>query len=169
MLRTRSLFFFLLSLLFLNVTAAQPRKVIIDTDPGTDDAMAILLALDSPELDVQALTVVPGNVTAAQGLDNALKLVSLAGRCDVPVAAGAQHPLNQKLVTAEFWHGLNGLANIDLPSPKCRADPRFGPDLIIELVHNFRTRLRWSRSVPRPTSLWRSPRIPRSCRWCMTW
>jgi inosine-uridine nucleoside N-ribohydrolase len=117
--------------------ASGPHKVIIDTDPGTDDAMAILLALNSPELDVQALTVVPGNVTAAQGLDNALKLVSLAGRCDVPVAAGAQHPLNQKLVTAEFWHGLNGLANIELPSPKCRADPRFGPDLIIELVHKF--------------------------------
>jgi inosine-uridine nucleoside N-ribohydrolase len=114
-----------------------PRKVIIDTDPGTDDAMAILLALNSPELDVQALTVVPGNVTAAQGLDNALRLVSLAGRCDLPVAAGAQHPLNQKLVTAEYWHGLNGLANIELPSPKCRADARFGPDLIIELVHKF--------------------------------
>jgi inosine-uridine nucleoside N-ribohydrolase len=114
-----------------------PRKVIIDTDPGTDDAMAILLALNSTELDVRALTVVPGNVTAAQGLDNALRLVSLAGRCDIPVAGGAQHPLNQKLVTAEFWHGLNGLANIELPSPKCRADARFGPDLIIELVHKF--------------------------------
>jgi inosine-uridine nucleoside N-ribohydrolase len=114
-----------------------PRKVIIDTDPGTDDAMAILLALNSPELDVQAITVVPGNVTATQGLDNALRLVSLAGRCDIPVAAGAQHPLNQKLVTAEYWHGLNGLANIELPSPKCRADTRFGPDFIIELVHRF--------------------------------
>ena len=114
---------------------AAARKVIIDTDPGTDDAMAILLALNSPEIDVQALTVVPGNVTAEQGLDNALRLVSLAGRCDVPVAGGAQHPLNQKLVTAEFWHGRNGLANIQLPAPKCQADARFGPDLIIELVH----------------------------------
>jgi len=114
-----------------------PRKVIIDTDPGTDDAMAILLALNSPELDVQALTVVPGNVTAEQGLDNALRLVSLAGRCDIPVAGGAQHPLDQKLVTAEFWHGRNGLANIELPAPKCGADSRFGPDLIIELVHKY--------------------------------
>src|ERR1700722_18348107 len=69
--------------------AGGPRKVIIDTDPGTDDALAILLALNSPELDVQALTVVPGNVTAEQGLDNALRLVSLAKRCDVPVARGA--------------------------------------------------------------------------------
>ena len=112
-----------------------PRKVIIDTDPGTDDALAILLALNSPELDVQAITVVPGNVTAEQGLDNALRLVSLAGRCDIPVAHGAEHPLAQKLVTAEFWHGRNGLANIELPPSKCTADPRFGPDLIIEMVH----------------------------------
>jgi inosine-uridine nucleoside N-ribohydrolase len=119
------------------IAGSSPRKVIIDTDPGTDDAMAILLALNSPELDVQALTVVPGNVTAAQGLENALRLVSLAGRCDVPVAHGAEHPLNQKLVTAEFWHGRNGLANIELPPSKCTADPRFGPDLIVELVHKY--------------------------------
>jgi inosine-uridine nucleoside N-ribohydrolase len=120
-----------------STAAAAPQKVIIDTDPGTDDALAILLALNSPELDVQALTVVPGNVTAQQGLENALKLVSLAGRCDVPVAAGAQHPLAQKLVTAEFWHGRNGLANIELPPSKCKPDPRFAADLIIQLVHQY--------------------------------
>jgi purine nucleosidase len=114
---------------------AAPRKVIIDTDPGTDDAMAIMLALNSPELDVRAFTVVPGNVTAAQGLENALRMVSLANRCDIPVAAGAQHPLFQKLVTAEFWHGKNGLANIELPSAKCKVDNRWGPELIIEMVH----------------------------------
>ncbi len=115
----------------------EPRKVIFDTDPGTDDAMALLLALHSPELEVKAITVVPGNVTAELGLENALKLVSLAGRCDIPVAAGARQPLFQKLITAEFWHGRNGLANIELPLPTCHADPRFGPDLIIELVHKY--------------------------------
>ncbi len=115
--------------------SATPRKVIIDTDPGTDDAIAILLALNSPELDVRALTVVPGNVTAAQGLKNALTLVSLANRCDIPVAGGAQHPLFQKLITAEFWHGANGLADVPVPPSKCTADPRFGPDLIIQMVH----------------------------------
>jgi inosine-uridine nucleoside N-ribohydrolase len=114
---------------------AGPKKVIIDTDPGTDDAIAILLALNSPELDVRALTVVPGNVTAQQGLENALKLVSLANRCDIPVAGGAQHPLFQKLITAELWHGTNGLANVELPPSKCKADPRFGPDLIIQMIH----------------------------------
>ena len=120
-------------------SAAQtsPRRVIIDTDPGADDAMAIPLALNSAELKVEALTVVPGNVIAQQGLENALKLVSLAGRCDVLVAGGAQHPLAQKLITAELWHGNNGLADIELPATKCKADPRFGPDLIIELVHKY--------------------------------
>jgi inosine-uridine nucleoside N-ribohydrolase len=114
-----------------------PQRVIIDTDPGTDDALAILLALNSPELKVEALTVVPGNVVAAQGLENALKLVSLAGRCDVAVAGGAQHPLNQKLITAEYWHGQNGLADVELPASKCKVDPRFGPDLIIEMIHKY--------------------------------
>src|SRR5713226_7757279 len=97
--------------------------------------MAIILALNSPELRVEALTVVPGNVDARQGLENALKLVSLAGRCDIPVAGGAHHPLFQKLITAEFWHGQNGLANVELPPSKCKKDPRWAPDLIIEMVH----------------------------------
>jgi inosine-uridine nucleoside N-ribohydrolase len=134
---------FTLTLLFVPAflasafTETTPRRVIIDTDPGTDDAMAIILALNSPELKVEALTVVPGNVDGRQGLENALKIVSLAGRCDVTVAGGAQHPLNQKLITAQFWHGKNGLANVELPPSKCKADPRFGPDLIIEMIHKF--------------------------------
>jgi purine nucleosidase len=134
----------IIALLSFSATAAQaslavaptaPKKVIIDTDPGTDDAVAIMLALNSPELDVRAITVVPGNVTASQGLENALRMVSLANRCDIPVAAGAQHPLFQKLVTAEFWHGKNGLANVELPPSKCKVDSHFGPDLIIQMVH----------------------------------
>ena len=97
--------------------------------------MAIMLALNSPELDVRAFTVVPGNVTAEQGLDNALRMVSLANRCDIAIAAGAKHPLFQKLITAEFWHGKNGLANIELPPSKCKVDSRWAPDLIIQMVH----------------------------------
>ncbi|MGD0568015.1 MAG: nucleoside hydrolase [Candidatus Sulfotelmatobacter sp.] len=127
----------ILSCLTNAFSQAAPRRVIIDTDPGTDDAMAIILALNSPEFKVEALTVVPGNVEAWQGLENALKIVSLAGRCDVIVAGGAQHPLNQKLITAQFWHGKNGLADVELPASKCKADPRFGPDLIIEMVHKY--------------------------------
>jgi inosine-uridine nucleoside N-ribohydrolase len=115
--------------------AVTPKKVIIDTDPGTDDALAIMLALTSPELDVRAITVVPGNVEAKQGLENALKLASLANRCDIAIAGGAQHPLFQKVITAQFWHGKNGFADVDLPPTKCKTDPRFGPDLIIQMIH----------------------------------
>ncbi len=129
--------FFVVTFLANAFAQVTPRRVIIDTDPGTDDAMAIILALNSPEFKVEALTVVPGNVEAKQGLENALKIVSLAGRCDVVVAGGAQHPLNQKLITAQFWHGKNGLADVELPPSKCKADPRFGPDLIIEMVHKY--------------------------------
>jgi purine nucleosidase len=125
------------AILMVASATAATQRVIIDTDPGVDDAMAILLALNSPELNVEALTVVPGNVDGKQGLENALKIVSLAGRCDVLVAGGAQHPLNQKLVTAQYWHGPNGLAGVELPASKCKADSRFGPDLIIELVHKY--------------------------------
>ncbi len=127
--------FVVLAIAFAVPAAAAPKKIIFDTDPGTDDAMALMLALNSPELNVRAITVVPGNVTAKQGLENALRMVSLANRCNIPVAAGAQHPLFQKLITAEFWHGKNGLANIELPPSKCKVDPRYGPDLIIEMVH----------------------------------
>ena len=110
-------------LLYTGSFLPRPRhkKIIFDTDPGTDDALALMLALNSPELDVRAITVVPGNVTASQGLENALRMVSLANRCDIPVAAGAQHPLFQKLITAEFWHGKNGLANVELPATNARS------------------------------------------------
>ncbi len=118
---------FVLALVTNTFTQAAPRRVIIDTDPGTDDAMAIILALNSPEFKVEALTVVPGNVDGRQGLENALTIVSLAGRCDVIVAGGAQHPLNQKLITAQFWHGKNGLANVELPASKCKPIPGSAP------------------------------------------
>ena len=129
--------FALLAVFALLAAGSSQTRVIIDTDPGVDDAFAILLALNSPELKVEALTVVPGNVDGRQGLENALKLVSLAQRCDVPVAGGAQHPLNQKLITAQFWHGKNGLAGVELPASKCKPDKRFGPDVIIETIHKY--------------------------------
>ena len=126
-----------LTILLATASAQTPRRVIIDTDPGIDDAFALLLAINSPELKIEAITVVPGNVDGRQGLENALKLTSLANRCDLTVAGGAQHPLAQKLITAEYWHGKGGLGGVELPAPKCKADPRFGPDLIIELVHKY--------------------------------
>jgi len=113
------------------------KKILIDTDPGTDDALAILLALNSPEIDVRAITIVAGNVTSELGLENALKVMSLAGRCDISVAKGAAHPLFQKLNTEEFWNGKNGLGGAELPPSRCDASSQFGPDLIIETVRRY--------------------------------
>jgi inosine-uridine nucleoside N-ribohydrolase len=112
-----------------------PTQVIIDTDPGTDDAIAIMLALHSPEIDVRALTVVAGNVPTTQGVDNALRLLALAKRCGVPVAAGAKAPLVGLSTTDEMWHGDNGLGNLHLAAGSCKLDARSAPDLIIEMVH----------------------------------
>lgn len=95
-----------------------PMPIIIDCDPGQDDALAILLALGSPEdLEVLAVTAVAGNVPLALTEVNARKLVALAGRTDVPVYAGADRPLVRDLVTAEFVHGKTGLDGADLPAP----------------------------------------------------
>jgi purine nucleosidase len=122
----------------VRVACAQtPNRIIIDTDPGTDDALAILLALNSAEVRVEALTIVAGNVTEPVGLDNALGITSLAGRCDLPVAGGAQLPLHGTLNTEPFWNGPGGLGGAVLPASRCKADPRFGPDLIVELVHKY--------------------------------
>ncbi|MGH9746437.1 MAG: nucleoside hydrolase [Candidatus Acidiferrales bacterium] len=115
----------------------QTKKIIIDTDPGTDDALAMLLAFNSPELDVRAITIVAGNVTAELGLENALKVASLAGRCDIPVARGAAGPLFQKLNTEEFWNGRIGLGGAELPPSNCSAVPEFGPDLLIQMIHRY--------------------------------
>src|SRR5580704_13966491 len=114
--------------------AQSPQRVIIDTDPGTDDALAILLALNSPELKVEALTIVAGNVTAPIGLDNALAITVLANRCDLPVAQGAQLPIHGKLTIEPFWNGPNGLGGARLPTIGCDADPRLGPRVIGALV-----------------------------------
>ena len=115
-------------------TAAAPRRVIIDTDPGVDDALAILLALRSPELQVEAITPVAGNVPLEFTLPNALKLVEIAGRTDVPVAGGARHPLVRKLVTGEHVHGNNGLAGVEFPEPKIKPVAESAPEMIRKIV-----------------------------------
>jgi len=112
-----------------------PKRIIIDTDPGQDDAFAILVALASPdELEVLLITTVAGNVPLDLTSENALKICELAGRSDVPVAAGCDRPLIRDLVTAEYVHGRTGLDGVHLPSPSLSLDPRNGVDLIIETV-----------------------------------
>ncbi|GBD40928.1 Pyrimidine-specific ribonucleoside hydrolase RihA [bacterium HR39] len=93
------------------------RTVVLDCDPGQDDAVAILLALASPgELEVRAIMAVAGNVPLVRTVDNALRLVELAGAC-VPVHAGCARPLLRELVTAEHVHGETGIDGADLPHP----------------------------------------------------
>jgi purine nucleosidase len=108
------------------------QKIIIDTDPGQDDAVAILTALASPqELDVLGIVTVAGNVRLAQNTRNALKVVELAGRSEVPVYAGCERPLRRKLVTAEHVHGDTGLNGPDLPEPRLAQQPSHGVDFLI--------------------------------------
>jgi inosine-uridine nucleoside N-ribohydrolase len=89
--------------------------VLIDCDPGQDDALALLLALGSPELDVLGVTAVAGNQTLDKTTANALRVLELAGRPDIPVAAGADGPLAGALVVAADAHGETGLDGVDLP------------------------------------------------------
>ena len=111
------------------------RKIIIDTDPGQDDAVALLLALASPEeLDVLGIVAVAGNVGLAQNARNALKIVELSGRTDVPVFAGCERPMRRKLVTAEHVHGPTGLDGPDLPEPKKKLEEKHGVDFIIDTL-----------------------------------
>ena len=99
---------------------AAPRPVILDVDPGIDDALAILLAIRSPELDVRAITVVFGNVELTLGVSNALKILELAGRTDIPVGRGEAAPLVGEPLTAKNVHGENGIGNVSLPEPKAK-------------------------------------------------
>jgi pyrimidine-specific ribonucleoside hydrolase len=112
----------------------KPRRIIIDTDPGIDDAMAIFLALRSPELKVEAITPVAGNVPLDLTLPNALRLLEIAGRTDIPVAAGASHPLVRRLATAGHVHGANGLAGVDFPEPSIKPVRETAPELIRHIV-----------------------------------
>ena len=112
-----------------------PRRIIIDTDPGQDDAVAILLALASPEeLDVAGIVAVAGNVPLAHTERNARRIVELAGRRDVPVHAGCARPMARALVTAEHVHGRTGLDGVDLPEPDLPLQARHGVDFIIETL-----------------------------------
>ena len=109
-----------------------PRKIIIDTDPGQDDAVAILLALASPELEVLALVAVAGNVRVTQNAYNALQILEVAGRPDVPVYIGCERPMRHPLVTAEYVHGATGLDGPTLPAQQIAPQRAHGVDYIIE-------------------------------------
>lgn len=108
---------------------------MIDTDPGIDDALAILLALASPEVDLRLVTTVHGNVELEQTTENALRVLHLAGRADVPVAAGARaslvHPQPER---AGHVHGAAGLGGVQLPPSPAALDPRPAVVALAELL-----------------------------------
>jgi inosine-uridine nucleoside N-ribohydrolase len=108
--------------------------IVIDCDPGHDDAIAILLALASPEVELVAVTTVAGNQTLEKTTRNALKVLELAGRADVPVAAGAERPLRRELRTAAHVHGESGLDGPDLPDPTAAPVAAHAADLLAELL-----------------------------------
>ena len=111
------------------------QKIIIDTDPGQDDAVAILLALASPdEIEVLGITAVAGNVPLSLTERNARIVCELAGRPDIAVYAGCDRPLRRKLVTAEHVHGKTGLDGPELPEPKIKLQEKHGVDFIIDTI-----------------------------------
>ncbi|MEM8914423.1 MAG: nucleoside hydrolase [Pseudomonadota bacterium] len=110
------------------------RPIIIDTDPGQDDAVAMLLALGSPELEVLGVTAVAGNVPLALTEKNARKVCELAGRPDIKVFAGCSRPMLRHLVTAEEVHGKTGLDGPDLPEPTMPLQPQHAVDWMIETL-----------------------------------
>ncbi|OUD10724.1 nucleoside hydrolase [Marivivens niveibacter] len=114
-----------------------PRKIIIDTDPGQDDAVAILLALASPdEIDLLGITAVAGNVPLPLTQKNARIICELAGRTDVKVFAGCEAPLSRPLVTAEHVHGKTGLDGPQLPDPTMPLQEQHAVDFIIDTLRN---------------------------------
>jgi len=108
--------------------------IVIDCDPGHDDAIAILLALSSPEVELRGITTVAGNQTLDKTTRNALKVLELAGRTDVPVAAGADAPLKRPLRVAANVHGETGLDGPDLPEPTTKVVDAHAADFLAELI-----------------------------------
>jgi purine nucleosidase len=111
------------------------RTLLIDTDTASDDAVALIMALRSPEVRVAAITVVAGNVAVAQGTRNALFTVELCG-ADVPVYSGAEAPFLRKLVIADWFHGADGLGDHGYKPDKRRAEPGHAVDALIQTVHD---------------------------------
>jgi pyrimidine-specific ribonucleoside hydrolase len=117
--------------------------VILDVDPGHDDAVALMFACGAPELDLLAVTTVAGNVSLEKTTRNALRVLSLIGRTDVPVAAGAASPLERRLHTAEDIHGESGLEGPEIPDAAFEPDGRGATDLIADTL----------REAPEPVTL----------------
>jgi purine nucleosidase len=109
-----------------------PKRIIIDTDPGVDDALTFLLALASPEIQLEALTITQGNVTVEKGTRNALAVLELLHASRIPVARGTSLPLVGPLRALDLVHGASGLGNARLPEPHTPPVPQHAIDYLIE-------------------------------------
>jgi inosine-uridine nucleoside N-ribohydrolase len=109
-------------------------RIILDTDPGIDDALALFLALASPEVQLEAITTVGGNVNVNHTTHNALALLELAGRTDIPVARGSNQPIVRQPVYANYVHGDNGLGGLQLPVTRAQAVAAHAVEVIIEKI-----------------------------------
>lgn len=115
---------------------SEPRKIIIDTDPGQDDAAAIMLALGSPELEILGITTVAGNVPLSRTSTNARIILEFCARTDVKVFAGADKPIARPLITAEHVHGKTGLDGPELHEPQMPLQAEHAVDFIIETLRS---------------------------------
>jgi len=111
-----------------------PKRIIFDTDPGIDDACAVLLALASPEVSVEGLSVVHGNCSVEQGTTNALSVLELANATHIPVAKGCALPLVQPSLLAPETHGDTGLGYAELPAPRTQPIAQHAIDFLIEKI-----------------------------------
>ncbi|MDJ0312209.1 nucleoside hydrolase [Arthrobacter sp. H35-D1] len=118
----------------LRNAAAKPRKIILDCDPGHDDAVALLLAHGNPNIELLAVTTVVGNQTLDKVTRNALSVGTIAGITGVPFAAGCDRPLVRSIETAPDIHGESGMDGPEQPKPTIELDPRHAVDLIIETI-----------------------------------
>jgi hypothetical protein len=125
--------------------------VILDCDPGHDDAIALILALASPELKVLAVTTSAGNQTPDKTLNNALRILTLLGRDDIPVAAGAAKPLARELIIADNVHGESGLDGPELPDPAFAPRAMSALELMASVCARARSRSPWCRPGRSPT------------------
>ncbi|KAI3897592.1 hypothetical protein MKX03_020851 [Papaver bracteatum] len=121
------------------VEATKKKKIIIDTDPGIDDAMAIFVALNSPEVEVIGLTTIFGNVYTTLATRNALHLLEIAGRTDIPVVEGSHTTFTKgtKLRVADFVHGTDGLGNQNFPPPLGKAIEQSAVNYLVEQANRY--------------------------------
>lgn len=110
------------------------RAFLIDTDTASDDAVALIMALRAPDVDIRAITVVSGNVDVEQGVRNALTTMEMCGRDDVPVHAGADRPLLRHNARADWFHGEDGMGNMNYPAPRAVAAAGHAVDALVNTI-----------------------------------